>query len=79
MGGGQPIKNSKIRSSVDVRRKRADAMYSIDEKSTIRKSQDNPVLKSIYEEYIGEPGEEKAHSLLHTHYNEKPKYKVFEK
>ena len=74
MGGGQPIKSSKIRSSVDVRRKRADAMYSIDERSTYRKSQDNPVLKNIYKEYIGNPGEEKAHKLLHTHYEKKEKY-----
>ena len=29
MGGGQPIKNSKIRATVDVRKKRADAMYTI--------------------------------------------------
>ena len=77
MGGGQPIKNSKIRSTVDVRRKRADAMYSIDEKSKIRKSQDNPVLQKIYKEYIGKPGEEKAHKLLHTHYEQKEKYKIF--
>ena len=33
MGGGQPIKNSKVRTSVDVRRKRAEAMYDIDKKS----------------------------------------------
>ena len=77
MGGGQPIKSSKIRSAVDVRRKRAEAMYSIDEKSAIRKSQDNPVLQKIYKEYIGKPGEEKAHELLHTHYAEKEKYKIF--
>ena len=77
MGGGQPIKSSKIRMNVDVRRKRAEAMYSIDEKSTIRKSQDNPVLKQIYKEYIGKPGEEKAHRLLHTHYGKKTKYQIF--
>ncbi len=77
MGGGQPIKNSKIRASVDVRRKRAEAMYSIDERSTYRKSQDNPVVQKIYKEYIGKPGEEKAHKLLHTHYNKKEKYNIF--
>ena len=45
MGGGQPIKNSKIRSEVDVRKLRSDSLYSIDEKSTIRKSHENPILK----------------------------------
>ena len=77
MGGGQPIKNSKTRATVDVRRKRAEAMYSIDERSTIRKSQDNPILKAIYKEYIGQPGEHRAHELLHTHYTKKEKYNIF--
>ena len=77
MGGGQPIKNSKIRASVDVRSKRAAAMYSIDERSTIRKSQDNPILKAIYKDYIGQPGQHRAHELLHTHYERKEKYNIF--
>ncbi len=76
MGGGQPIKNSKIRSTVDVRKKRADAMYTIDEKSQIRKSHENPVLKQIYSEYIGVPGGHKAHELFHTTYSKKQKYNI---
>ena len=74
MGGGQPIKSSKIRSEVDVRKLRADALYSIDEKSTIRKSHENPAIKQIYAEYLEEPGSYRAHKLLHTHYVERPKY-----
>ncbi len=76
MGGGQPIKSSKIRATIDVRKKRADAMYDIDEKSVIRKSHQNPVLKKIYEEYLGEPGGHKAHELLHTHYQQREKYNL---
>ncbi len=76
MGGGQPIKSSKIRSEFDVRALRANALYSIDEKSTIRKSHENPVLKKIYEEYLGEPGGHKAHELLHTHYVKREKYNI---
>lgn len=76
MGGGQPIKSSKIRSEVDIRRKRAEAIYSIDERSTIRKSHENPVLQGIYKEYIGKPGEHRAHELLHTEYSEKEKYNI---
>ncbi len=76
MGGGQPIKSSKIRREVDVRKKRADALYTIDEKSTIRKSHENPILKKIYEEYLGEPGGHKAHELLHTSYTEREKYNI---
>ncbi len=74
MGGGQPIRSSKERATIDIRSKRANCLYSIDEKSTIRKSHENPVLKKIYEEYLGEPGGHKAHELLHTSYVERQKY-----
>ena len=74
MGGGQPIKTSKTRSEEDVRKLRADSIYSIDEKSTIRKSHENPVLKKIYEEYLEEPGSYRAEKLLHTNYRKREKY-----
>ncbi len=74
MGGGQPIKTSKTRSEMDVRKLRADSIYSIDEKSTIRKSHENPVLKKIYEEYLEEPGSYRAEKLLHTNYRKREKY-----
>jgi len=76
MGGGQPIKNSKTRSSVDVRKLRAEAIYSIDEASTIRKSHENPAVKQIYAEFLEKPGAEKSHKYLHTHYTPKPKYDI---
>ncbi len=76
MGGGQPIKSSKTRMTVDVAAKRAEAMYSIDERSTIRKSHENPIMKQIYKDYIGNPGEHKAHELLHTHYVEREEYRI---
>ena len=76
MGGGQPIKSSKIRSEIDVRKIRADALYSIDEKSTIRKSNENPVLKKIYNEFLGDPGGSLAHKLLHTKYQKREKYNI---
>lgn len=75
MGGGQPIHNSKTRMNIDIRGKRAEAMYSIDEKSVIRKSHENPILKTIYKEYIGKPGGKVAHKLLHTHYTPMEKYR----
>ena len=76
MGGGQPIKSSKIRSTVDVRKLRADSLYTIDEKSTIRKSHENPTIKTIYKEFFGEPGSEKAHKYLHTTYHKEEKYNI---
>lgn len=76
MGGGQPIKSSKIRREVDVRKKRSDALYAIDEKSIIRKSHENPVVKKIYEEFLEKPGSHKSHELLHTVYEKREKYNI---
>ena len=76
MGGGQPIKSSKVRAEVDVRKLRADALYTIDEKSAIRKSHENPALQKIYKDYLGEPGGELAHKLLHTTYTKREKYNI---
>lgn len=74
MGGGQPIKNSKTRSSIDVRKLRADALYSIDEKKLVRKSHESPVMKELYQNYLEKPGSHKAHELLHTSYVPRQKY-----
>ena len=68
MGGGQPIHSSKERELIDIRALRASALYTIDEKSVIRKSHENPILQKIYKEYLGEPGGHRAHELLHTSY-----------
>lgn len=76
MGGGQPIKSSKIRSEVDVRKLRADSLYTIDERSIIRKSHENPVLKKIYEDFLEKPGSYRAHKLLHTKYHKREKYNI---
>ncbi len=74
MGGGQPIKSSKIRSELDIAKLRSNAIYTIDEKSKIRKSHENPVLQKIYGEFFGNYGSDLAHELLHTHYEKKEKY-----
>ena len=76
MGGGQPIRPSKERATIDIRAKRAGALYTIDEKSKIRKSHENPVIQKIYNDYLGEPGSHKAHELLHTTYVAREKYKL---
>ena len=76
MGGGQPIKNAKTRATKDIRKLRADSLYSIDEKSLIRKSHQNPALQQIYKEFFEKPGSEKAHKYLHTHYNKQEKYNI---
>ena len=77
MGGGQPIKSSKIRSTVDVAKLRRDALYSIDEKSVVRKSHENPFMIKLYKEFLEKPGSHKAHKYLHTTYTKKEKYDIW--
>lgn len=76
MGGGQPIHTSKERTAMDIRKLRADCLYSIDEKSVIRKSHENPVIKKLYNEFLEKPGSHKAHELLHTGYVKREKYNL---
>lgn len=75
MGGGQPIRSSKDRLEKDIRALRAGCLYSIDEKSTIRKSHENPTIQKLYKEFLGEPCGHKSHELLHTHYVAREKYR----
>jgi len=69
-GGGQPYppRNVKVLDP-DLLRRRASALYTIDRDKQIRRSHENPAVKTVYEEYLGEVGGEKAHALLHTHYS----------
>lgn len=76
MGGGQPIKSSKVRAEVDVRKLRADALYNIDERSIVRKSHENPVMKKLYKDFLEKPGSEIAERLLHTTYTKREKYNI---
>jgi NADP-reducing hydrogenase subunit HndD len=62
-GGGQPQPTSE-----EIRAARIRAIYDEDEAMTIRKSHENPAVKKLYEEFLGEPLSHKSHELLHTHY-----------
>lgn len=73
-GGGQPIQPAYVRSWTDLRVDRAKAIYEEDQSLPIRKSHENPHMKQIYEEFLGEPGSHKAHELLHTHYAPRENY-----
>lgn len=68
-GGGQPYPpDGHYVLDKDVIKQRAQALYSIDEKKQVRKSHENPYILELYSTYLGEPGGEKAHQLLHTTY-----------
>lgn len=68
-GGGQPFHNGNI----SILKERSKALYKIDENKKLRKSYQNPYIKKLYEEYLGEVGSEKAIKLLHTSYKARPK------
>ena len=70
-GGGQPIVTPKIREEVNVRAKRAEALYEEDESRQIRKSHKNPQIQKLYDDYLEKPNSHKAHKLLHTTYKAK--------
>lgn len=67
-GGGQPQVHADVRNFEDVRAIRAKALYDNDAAKTIRKSHENPSVKKVYDEYLGHPGSERAHQILHTSY-----------
>ena len=67
-GGGQPQQPGHVRNTTDIRGLRAKVLYDIDTANPIRKSHENPAIKELYATYLGEPGSEKAHHLLHTTY-----------
>jgi iron only hydrogenase large subunit-like protein len=75
-GAGQPQVSAKKRMELDLRKKRAKALYDEDESKVIRKSHQNPNIQALYEEYLGEPLSDKAHKLLHTHYTKREKYPI---
>jgi len=68
-GGGQPIP-----TNTEIRQKRIDAIYTVDERMTIRKSHENPALLKLYEEFLEKPLGHKSHELLHTSYTPRGRY-----
>lgn len=74
-GGGQPIQHAVVRNFVDLKARRAVALYEADKDMPLRKSHESEAVKRLYAEFLGEPGSHKAHEVLHTSYVARPKYK----
>jgi NADH-quinone oxidoreductase subunit G len=64
-GGGQPYINGDRKAALAAR---MEGIYAEDAGKEKRLSHENADVKKLYEEFLGEPGSEKAHHLLHTHY-----------
>lgn len=63
-GAGQPSYYDE-----ETRNERTKAIYDADKILQLHKSQDNPYVKELYENFLGDVNGEKAHHLLHTHYH----------
>lgn len=79
-GGGQPRVmmpgQPKPRGITDdIRRKRSAGLMNEDLHAANRLSHHNESVKTLYKEYLGEAGGDKAHHLLHTHYYPRTPYK----
>ena len=70
-GGGQPTQPAEVRNFWNLKALRAKALYDEDEATVLRKSHENPLVQRVYEEFLGQPGSEKAHHILHTSYVER--------
>ena len=73
-GGGQPIQHAVVRNFVDLKARRAEALYTADRNNAVRKSHENEAIKTLYTEFLGKPGSHKAHDILHTSYVARKKY-----
>ncbi len=79
-GGGQPyikpcfLPNEDIDILDTFKEKRAAALYSEDERQTVRQSHNNEQIKQLYTEYLEKPNSHKAHELLHTTYEGRKRF-----
>jgi NADP-reducing hydrogenase subunit HndD len=69
-GGGQPMP-----TNMQIRKRRAEALYLLDKDKKIRKAQDNPVVKEIYTDFLNKE-KKLSHKVLHTSYGRQFKSKV---
>ncbi|MGN0887916.1 MAG: NADH-dependent [FeFe] hydrogenase, group A6 [Kiritimatiellia bacterium] len=69
-GGGQPYIKGDRKAAIE---QRMAGLYAEDAGKPCRLSHENPDIKKLYAEYLGTPGSEKAHHLLHTIYHNNPR------
>ena len=84
-GGGQSLVRHAFLPKEDIdildtyRWKRAQALYSEDERQKLRQSHNNPQIQALYKNFLGEPNSHLAHELLHTTYQAREPFRIREK
>lgn len=62
-GAGQPVP-----ADAGIREKRAKGLYILDNRMQLGRADENPMVRMLYEKWLGSPGSEVSHKYLHTHY-----------
>lgn len=70
-GGGQPYHHG----DMSILQRRREALYQADREHKLRKSHENPMIKKLYDDFLGDVYGEKAHKYLHTTYRKREKSK----
>ena len=79
-GGGQPFVKPQFLPNEDLnildtyKEKRAQALYSEDERQALRQSHNNTQVQELYAKFLGKPNSHKAHELLHTTYKARERF-----
>lgn len=68
-GGGQSWNVTE-----EIRQARSAGLYKLDSLKDFRMSHRNPAIQTLYSEYLEKPLSEKARTLLHTQYKNRPTY-----
>ncbi|KXS40646.1 MULTISPECIES: NADH-dependent [FeFe] hydrogenase, group A6 [unclassified Candidatus Frackibacter] len=75
-GGGQPIYSGRDKwlRMVEDRAHRAKGLFEEDGQKEYRVAHENPFVKKLYDNYLGDPHGERSQELLHTSYVDRQLY-----
>jgi len=65
-GAGQIGQNT-----LETRSKRAAGIYKADTRMQLRRAEENPLVKNVYEQWLDRVGSPAAHAVLHTNFTER--------
>jgi NADH-quinone oxidoreductase subunit G len=76
-GAGEPRLDSEslepYETYDDILQKRLKSIYDLSYTRKQQSSHENEAVKTVYDEFLGEPNSEAAHHLLHTHFTNRKK------
>lgn len=67
-GGGQPL--VKMPQVKKVQQARIDSLYQSDSNTNVKASWENPEIKELYDDFLGNPLSERSEEFLHTTYED---------